>query len=45
MATESEENEAPIQDRSSLKRGVHSGKDGAPRKRMNSWKVQDAPET
>ncbi|KAH8654886.1 hypothetical protein BGZ61DRAFT_541227 [Ilyonectria robusta] len=45
VATGSEENEAPIQGRNSLKRGASSGRDGTPRKRVSSWKVQDAQET
>ncbi|KAH7116651.1 hypothetical protein B0J13DRAFT_653258 [Dactylonectria estremocensis] len=41
----SEENEAPIQGRNSLKRGASSGRDATPRKRVSSWKVQDAQES
>ncbi|RYO83312.1 hypothetical protein DL764_009473 [Monosporascus ibericus] len=45
VATGSEENEAPIQGRNSLKRGAGSGRNGTPRKRVSSWKMQDAQET
>ncbi|KAH7125010.1 hypothetical protein B0J13DRAFT_531274 [Dactylonectria estremocensis] len=45
VLTGSEENEAPNQGRNPLKRGAGSGRDGTLRKRVSSWKVQDAQET